>query len=185
MNMQEWQRSGKSQLRMGFRRFEQLEAPQVPPGYGLRTYRPGDADAWIAMLNTGDFGAWDRPRLDRMLSGERATLPGDGIFFATYGDVPVAAACAFFHPLLGGEVAELGWVVAAPEHRGHGLASVVCSAVLGFIGSRGHQYAYLHSEDFRLAALATYLRLGFEPELQDQTQPARWANIRQQLGARS
>ncbi len=179
--MEQWERSGKSQLRMGFRRFEQLGPQRLAPGYGLRTFRPGDEGAWINMLNTGNFHIWDRQRLEVMLSGVRSSVPRDGAFFATYGDRPVAAACTFFHPGPDGDSAELGWVIADPEHRGHGLGREVCRAVLVFMHSRGHEYAYLHSEDFRLAALATYLRLGFEPEMQDDTQPARWAAIRDKL----
>lgn len=172
----------KSQLRMGFRRFEQLQPPRLPEGYSLRTYRAGDDEAWIAMLATGEFGVWDRQRLERMLAGERAAVPRDGIFFATNDDRPVGTACTFLHPGPAGDVPELGWVVVDPEHRGHGLAGELCRAVLGYVGSLGHSYAYLLTEDFRLPALATYLRLGFEPELLDETHPARWTALRRRLG---
>jgi mycothiol synthase len=176
--MIEWESSGKSQLRMGFRRFELLEPPRMPPGYALRTFRSGDEVAWIAMLNTGEFRRWDRQRLEHFLAGERAAVPRDGIFFATYDDRPVASACTCLHAAPGGDVPEVGWVIADPEHRGHGLALQVCRAVLGYMGNLGHDYAYLLTEDFRVPALATYLKLGFEPEMQDETQPARWAAIR-------
>lgn len=168
-----------SQLRMGFRRFGDLASPRLPPGYGLRTYRPEDADAWLAILATGDFGAWDRPRLDRMLAGERARLPRDGIFFATRDDQPVGTACAFFHPSENGDAAEVGWVAVRPEDRGHRLAREICRAVLGFIRDRGHDYAYLLTEDFRLPAIKTYLSLGFEPELTDPSHASRWEALRQ------
>ncbi len=122
-----------SQLRMGFTRFVELAPPRPAPGYGLRGFSPGDEDAWVALLSTGDFGAWDRPRLDRMLAGERAPLPREGIFFATRGDQPVGAACAFLHGEGDVEVPELGWVVVHPAHRGQGLGLQVCRAVLGFV----------------------------------------------------
>ncbi len=169
------------QLRMGFSHFARLVAPEPVPGYGLRTFRPGDEEVWIAILQTGELGTWDRPRLDEMMRGARAELPVDGIFFATYDDRPVGTACTLLHPGDGGRVAELGWVAVAPEHRGHGLGLRVCHAVLDFIHRLGHGYAYLLTDDFRLPAIRIYLRLGFEPEITDPSHPARWAALRQAL----
>lgn len=175
---------GRTQLRMGFTLFDALPAPRPASGYGLRTYRPGDEEPWIGILSTGDFGAWDRPRLDRMLAGERAPLPRDGIVFTTWEDRPVGTACVFLHPGEGGDVAELGWVAVHPAHRGRGLGFAVCRAALGFARDAGHGYAYLLTEDFRLSAIGMYLRLGFEPEMTDPSHPARWAAIRRALGGR-
>jgi len=174
----------QSQLRMGFTQFDSLRAPELPPGYGLRTFRPGDEEPWIALLATGDFGEWDRPRLDRLLSGERAPLPLDGVFFATRGEQIVGAACVFLHLGESGDVPELGWVAVHPAHRGHGLGLQVCRAALRFIRDRGHGYAYLLTEEFRLPAIKTYLRLGFEPEMLDATQPARWEALRRVLAGK-
>lgn len=172
-----------SQLRMGFTRFGELIPPQPAPGYGIRSFRPGDEDAWVAVLSTGDFGAWDRARLDRMLAGERAPMPLEGAFFVTHRDQPVGAACTFLHWREGEEVPELGWVVVHPAHRGHGLGLQVCRAVLGYIRELGNGYAFLLTEDFRLPAIKTYLRLGFEPEMLDPSHAGRWEALRQALNS--
>jgi mycothiol synthase len=164
---------------MGLAHFEQLEPPEMPSGYSLRTFRRGDEDAWVALLSTGAFGAWDRPRLDRMLTGERAPIPLEGIFFATHQDQLAGAACTFLYP--DAAAAELGWVVVHPAHRGHGLSLQLCRAVLGFSQASGYHYVFLRTEDFRLAAIKTYLRLGFEPEMVHPTHPAWWATTRQVL----
>lgn len=168
-------------LRMGFTRFGELAPPRPAPGYGLRSFRPGDEDAWVEILSCGEFGMWDRARLDRMLAGERAPLPPEGIFFATHEDHPVGTACTFLHQTVGGEVPELGWVAVHPAHRGHGLGFEVCRAVLGFVQRLGHEYVYLLTEDFRLSAIRTYWRLGFEPEITDPSHPRRWEMLRQTL----
>lgn len=169
------------QGRLCLTRFGKLVVPQPVPGYGLRSFRPGDEDAWVALLSTGDFGAWDRPRLDRMLAGERTPLPLAGIFFATHGDQPVGTACMFLHRGERGDVPEFGWLVVHTMHRGHGLGLQVCRAVLGFIRELGNGYAYLLTEDFRLPAIKTYLRLGFEPKMVDPSHPGRWEALRRAL----
>lgn len=168
------------QLRMGFSRFNQLTAPVMPYGYGLRTFRWGDEDAWIGLLNTGNFDTWDRPRLDRTLSGASADadLPLDGIFFATQADQPVGTVCVFLHRKESQVFPEIGWVVVHPLHRGHGLALEMGKAALLFIRDLGYDYAYLLTDDFRIPAIKTYLRLGFEPEMVDSSHPQRWEELR-------
>jgi mycothiol synthase len=153
-----------------------------PPGYGLRTFRPGDEDAWLALLQSGEFSPWDRARLDQMLASEHVRVPHDGILFATQDDRPVGAASTHLHPGDHGIEPELGWVVVDPRHRGLGLGRLVCDAVLEYVARLGYDHAYLKTDDFRLPAIRTYLRLGFEPVLIDPSHPARWAAIYRLLG---
>jgi mycothiol synthase len=165
------------QLRMGFRRFDALPELRPVPGHALRTFHPGDEDGWIALLSTGGWDPWDRPRLDGMLAGAGANLPHEGIFFATHDDRIVGAACVFLQ-CDGAAAAELGWVVVDPAHRGRGLARLICVAALRFVRDRGCPYAFLNTEDFRVPAVRLYLDLGFEPEMVDPSHPAWWAALR-------
>ena len=175
------------QLRMEIGGLRALAAESVsallPPDYGLRTFRPGDEPAWLDLLLSGELGHWDRERLDLLLANEEVGTPRDGIFFVTVDDRPVGTASTQLHPGPDGTEAELGWVVVAPEHRGHGLGMVVCRAVLGYIQSLGHDRAFLKTDDFRLPAIQTYLTLGFAPALTDPSHPSRWAEIRRLLAA--
>ena len=157
--------------------------PLLPAGYSLRTFRPGDEDAWLALLQTGELGVWDRVRLELMLRHPHVKVPRDGIFFATVDDWPIGTASTYLHPVDDRIDPELGWVVVDPAHRGHGLGMVVCRAVLEYVGRLGYDHAYLLTDDFRLPAIQTYLRLGFEPARTDPSHPARWAAIHRQLGA--
>ena len=173
------------QLRMEIRSLAEhavSHSELVPPtGYGLRTFRPGDEDAWLALLQSGEFGAWTRTRLKVMLTSEHVPVPPEGIFFATLDDRPVGTASTYLHPKDQGVDPELGWVVVDPRHRARGLGLLVCRAVLEFVGRLGYDHAYLLTDDFRLPAIRTYLRLGFESVMADPGHPARWAAIRRQL----
>jgi mycothiol synthase len=160
---------------MGYARLPEIPAARAVTGCVFRTFRTGDEAAWIDVLNTGDFGVWDGQRLDRMLAG--APVPLESIVFATVDDVPVGAANAFLHDTEHGASAELGWVAVRPEHRGRGLSYEVCRRVLDFSRAAGHRYVFLKTEDFRVAAIKTYLRLGFEPEVRPD-QRERWAELR-------
>jgi hypothetical protein len=49
---------------------------------------------------------------------------------------------------------------------------------LCFAKSIQHHYTYLTTQDFRVSAIKTYLRLGFEPELTEADHCARWNELR-------
>ncbi len=169
------------QLRMGFTRFDELPEPRVPSGYALRTFREGDEDGWLSVLGTGGWDAWDRARLDTMLTGGHAEVPRDGIVFATSDERIVGAACTTLHGGAALTAAEIGWVVVDPAHRSRGLARAIVLAMLGLVRERGYRYAFLRTEPFRVPAIKLYLDLGFEPEMVDPAHPAWWAGLRGQL----
>jgi mycothiol synthase len=157
----------------------QLAATNFAP-----TCLPGDEEAWLDILATGDFGVWDRARLDRMLARERAPLPREGVVFTTIKNVPVGVANLFLYERACSPYSELGWVVVRSEHRGRGLGYEVCRHALLFAKSLKHSYTYLTTQDFRLGAIKTYLRLGFGPELIRPDHWARWNELRCIMQAR-
>jgi mycothiol synthase len=169
-----------SNLRMEYRRFPQLPAPRDGEGYELRTFRAGDESAWVDILAACDLGAWDRARIDRLIAGERGTLPLEGAFFATFRGEPIATA----HAEMREEgCSELSWVAVLPEHRGKNLAYPLCRAVLAYAQSAGHPYVILKTQDFRIGAIKTYFKLGFEPKMEDATHPQRWDDLRAIISA--
>ncbi|MDH7570961.1 MAG: GNAT family N-acetyltransferase, partial [Armatimonadota bacterium] len=168
------------QLRMRFTRFETLPEVTPPEGYEIRRYLPGDEAAWAAVLNAcGSLGKWDVQRVIRLLNGERHAVP-EGTFFATWKGLPVATTCSVVGP--GGDQWEIGWVAVHPDHQGHRLSYWTCVACLRYMRSQGATEAYLLTDDFRLPAIKTYLRLGFEPQITDESHLERWQRILSQLG---
>jgi mycothiol synthase len=159
-----------------------LPTGDLPEGYALRTYRPGDEEAWLSILARSDFGAWDRARLDRMLASDPAPLPCESIHFATLDDRPIASANCFVYPALEGPYSMLGWVAVDPDHRGRGLARCVCLGVMHYASRSGHTHMFLKTEDHRLPAIKTYLRLGFVADIMDDSQPQRWREIKAAIG---
>jgi mycothiol synthase len=167
----------RSQLGMRLKPVEEIAEPELPEGYELRVFRPGDERAWIALLNRGDFERWDDTRLERMLARVQPRLPLDGIFFITHGADLAGSACMFLLEEDGDTVGELGWVVVDPAHRGRGLGVLACSAALRYARANGVSSVFLRTEDRRIDAIRIYTRLGFTPEMKDTTHPPRWAKV--------
>jgi mycothiol synthase len=165
-------------------RLEDPPAVTLPAGYILRIYSDGDWPGWARVMELAGFGAWEEEKLRATLL---KVLP-DGFFMAVdqeKGQI-VAAAMATHNPLelhpFGGE---LGWVAGDPAHAGRGLGMAVCAAVTARFLRAGYRRIYLRTDDFRLPAIKTYLRLGYEPFLYANDMPARWRDICERLGVTS
>ncbi|HET8523541.1 MAG TPA: GNAT family N-acetyltransferase [Thermomicrobiales bacterium] len=157
----------------------------VPAGYDLRRFTADDGPVWGDLMNeNGELGEWDTARIDALFAPESQLVP-DGSFFITHGDRPVATAQLDVHrdgPYA--SMAELGWVAARPGNQGLGLGYVVCLAVMRYARAHGYPELFLRTDDPRLPAIATYLKLGFTPWMFDPTAPERWDQIRARLNER-
>ena len=161
-----------------------LNAPPVvrlAPGYSLRTFRPGDEPRFFKLMELAGWPGWDNERLKPSLS---RILP-DGWFMAVHeasGEI-VATAMALhnysgLHPFRG----DIGWLAGDPAHAGHGLGSAVSAAATARLIAAGYRDVRLGTEDFRLAAIKVYLKLGYMPVLCPAEMTERWKAICAALG---
>ena len=170
------------QLRMQFRAYAALPPVRLPSGYTLATLAQRDTADWIAVLAAnGQLGTWDERRAHTVLTGERPALAA-GTYLVLCGEHAVATACTV-PPTAVEPRSELGWVAVAPGHQGRGLGLQVCSAVLWYARREGWPATTLSTDDWRLPAIRTYLKLGFEPELTHHSHAARWQEVHQRLAA--
>jgi len=155
--------------------FSPLPPVELPPGVGLRSFRPGaDDDAWLT-LNARAFaghpeqGAWTARDL-RVRTGESWFDP-DGFLLAeedgeligfhwtkvhggsTHGEGPSRHA---HDPI--GEVYVIG---VDPDHQGRGLGRALTVAGLARLRGQGLPQAMLYVESDNAPARATYRTLGF------------------------
>src|SRR6266545_2626199 len=157
----------------------------LPAEYAFRTYRPGDEDAWAAIMNTGEMDHWDAARTREKLTGVPwPQFDPDGLYFVTHGpeEQPVGSACAWLSDPAEKETGVLHMVCVLPEHRGHNLSYVLCLAVLHRFRERGFRAVRLNTGDWRLGAVKTYLKLGFQPLINKPEQPAAWEQVLKTLG---
>jgi len=161
-----------------------LDAPPaitVPAGYRLRTYTEEDMTGLLALLHGAGFTHFTP---ESMAEWARRVLP-DGLFLIEHLETGELAATAMathnpteLHPNSG----ELGWVAGSPAHTGKGLGIAVCLAVIRRYHEAGYHRIYLKTDDWRLPALKTYLKMGFEPFLFMWDMPERWRAVCEILG---
>ncbi len=156
-------------------------AIELPNGYSLRTYKQGDEPEMIELMRKSGFEDWGESQLTSL---KNRALP-NGMFFIVHDATNkiVATASASHNgtgviPFSG----TLDWVGADPEHRGKGLGYIVCAAVVRRLLEIGYTYISLRTDDFRLAAIKTYIKLGFVPRIFSDDMRTRWKNVYEQLG---
>jgi GNAT superfamily N-acetyltransferase len=161
-----------------------LDAPpavHAPPGYTLRTYQPGDEPGWFRLMALAGWPGWDEAKLRPWL----ARIPPGSWFMVIHqasGEI-VASALGLHdhsadHPFGG----ELGWVAADPAHAGRGLGQAVCAAVTARLLAAGYRNVHLYTERWRLAALKTYLKMGYVPFLYQAGMAEAWEAVCAQIG---
>lgn len=163
---------------------DRLHAPPAaapPAGYRLRRFEPGDTEGYVRLMAAAGFADFTPERVRHYAT---TALP-DGFLLAVHGGTgePAATAMATHSPLpLHPSGGELAWVAASPQHRGRGLGLAVCAAATRRFLEMGYRRVYLKTDDWRLPALKTYLKLGYRPYLFAAGMESRWAAICQKLG---
>jgi len=154
---------------------------ELPAEYELRTYDPGDEDAYLDLLQSAGF---NQSGEGTALTYLRHTLPG-GCFLVVHRPTGqlVATATANHEPsserLAAGD---MGWLAARPEHSGKGLGRAVCAAATARLLELGYEWISLNTDDYRLPALVIYLRLGYVPYLFAPDMLTRWQAVCETLG---
>ncbi len=170
------------QLRMVWPEHLLNTAPAVhlPLGYTLRTCQPGDEPRFYHIMEQAGWPGWNA---DKLRPWQMRILPA-GWFMAVHAESGsiVATAMALrdqgeFHSPGG----ELGWLAGDPAHAGKHLGLAVSAAVTVRFLDEGYRHIHLYTEDWRLAALKTYLELGYLPLLYLPEMRQRWQTICTQL----
>ena len=154
--------------------------PILPEGYILRAYQEGDAPSLAATLCSAfDTADWTLEKVYRELihhPNVKAT------FVIAFDRGVVATASALLSPEDPHGPAILHWVGVDKGHRGKALGYIVSLQVLHYFKGAGYKSVILHTDDSRIAAIKTYLKLGFVPEHTNQEYIEYWKELLTQLG---
>jgi mycothiol synthase len=153
----------------------------VPEGYSLRTYA-GTADdaAWVHIMNNSLGNKYALDSFRNSISTRPQFRP-EILYFVTHGGAAVGSACAWRHAISERRVGYVHMVGVVPEHRGKGLGRLVTLRTLHHFKEDGFDLAVLNTDDFRLAAIKSYLGLGFRPWVADSDHPDRWVALFRKL----
>ncbi len=176
------QGGGKPQLLMWFPSGQSIPEKNVPNGFVYRSFKGGDETAWCDLLNAnGQLGVWDRERIE---NEQLPILAEDGQSFISSADGKlVACAGVYDRERVDGPCWEIGWIAVDPAYQGLGLGRSVAAEALRFTRRLAKRPVYLLTDDFRIPAIKTYLKLGFVPDWSHPSYEDRWKDIFASLGS--
>lgn len=154
------------------------EIPPLPTGYILRTYEEGDMPALVATLADSFREYWDDARVARELT---AAPDVQTVHVVAHGDRVVGTASSRFVPARYPDAGYVHWVGVASDHLRRGIASALLMRVLHEFRERGYPAAVLETDDFRIPAIRSYLKLGFIPvyDIRNEDHRPRWSHVMQ------
>ncbi len=155
-----------------------LNLPPVSVSYPVRRCRLDDAELLATLLDSAFEEHWtSKMACDRLLQADDV----ESVFIMTDNLQPIATASCRLMPDAFPGSGYVHWVAVTPAYQGCGVGRAITLQALHRFYELGCQDAVLETQDHRLAAIRTYLKLGFLPEMRDETHPERWSKIQQEL----
>jgi len=153
----------------------------VPDEYFLRNYNCDDQSALLKLMHLAGFTDWD---LNILRQAMYLCVP-DGFFLLIDKNTQKVVAAMMarhlsnsLHPFGG----RIDWLAADPHYSGKGLGYIVSAAATNRLIEINYKNIYVTTDDHRLAAIKTFLKVGFVPNLFRDDMYARWEIIFQCLG---
>lgn len=149
----------------------------LPDGFEIKTFDGGDEyrDRWCDIVSCGlTDGVRDRSFFESCLN-EYGKYENDKVFFIDKDGESVATVTV----ICDYEKREgyLHMVACKEKFRGMGLGTLMNKLAVNTLIDAGMSEAYLTTDDFRIPAIKSYLRVGFLPVLSSADFKRRWANI--------
>jgi len=151
-----------------------VEVAPVPEGYVPRQFRAGDEVAYddlfhLAFADEGRFSEILERTLDRGFFVIQHVASGELVSSCQAWRGSIMAR----HP----EAGQTGWLVTDPSHAGKGLGTIVAACATNRLAEAGYKRPCLGTEDFRVAAISIYLKLGWVPYMYREDLVPRWQAI--------
>ena len=148
---------------------------KLSKNYSLNKYSKNLDKTWIELLCMGEFdGEWNKNTFNEFISpierqeGSKVILENNTAIAATF------ASAVIYEKK---ETGRLDFVVTHPDHRKKGLGKNICIAVINHFIEKKYEKVILQTDDWRIPAIAVYLKLGFKPVFTSKELEKRWNEI--------
>ncbi len=140
---------------------------KLPEGYAIRTYQPGDENAWAALhVATGDFST----------TAEAATYFMDkyapdltrALFAVSPEGHVIGTVTAWTDDRAGETIRSIHWLAVHKDHQGKGIGKALTQTALKLMRREDNAApVYLHTQPWSWKAVLLYISLGFKLQKKD------------------
>lgn len=149
---------------------------ELPEGFTVCSYEEGLDLAWERIISKSFSSDSYLNSFDRIMKSDPAYKP-ERVIFLKYNDQAVATASAWYKPQYSQGTGNIHFVGVLPGFRGKRLGYLVSLAAMLQLAHEDCKSITLETDDFRMSAIITYLRLGFRPVLIHENQRDRWSKV--------
>jgi len=176
--------SGHPSLPVKMVREDLEDIPQfdLPAGYAIRWYAPGDEAAWMRIHAESEaYGELD-PELFWKQYGRDVQILSERVAFVCDSEgFPVSTNTAWMNEWQGGEWGRVHWVATARSEQGKGLSKPMMTVICERLSSLGHTRAYLTTNTVRVRAIALYAAFGFRAYWEADDERSAWEALMPKL----
>ena len=170
------------QLKM-YRKPQNVLFKAAPDGVSVRTYNgtKEDMQLWIDMCKCGILGpdAGEKEYHECITKDTRIDPLNDIYMFELDGRVAATITAVIDRET---KIGTVHMVDSFEWARGRGIGSYMMFVVLNRLVSEGMEWIQLTTDDFRIAAIKSYIRQGFLPVNNDSDMEERWSKILAEIG---
>jgi len=135
---------------------------EVPAGYAILPYRPGDEVHWVAIHEDADRYTEASEELFASEFGSDVQELAKRQFYLHHGAEVIGTASAWYDSAYkDGSYGRIHWVAIRTAYQGRGLAKPLLFAVCLRLAKLGHEKAYLTTMRVRSIAIHLYEEFGF------------------------
>lgn len=164
-----------------------IEDAQLPEGYSFSNYKDeSDIDGWIKCCQNGlvsdNYEEAQQEWFKSIASRPDIDLYND-VFFLDYNGEHVGTITCYLHSEDG--TGDMHMVGMRTDFRGKGLGKYMNSTALRHIEKKNPRFVHLTTDEWRKAAVKSYLRAGFKPVKYSVNMQKRWEAVLEDIGVDS
>lgn len=166
------------QLKMYWLPGTPIEEPELPEGYSFSNFNPEtDIHAWAECLRNGRLitDYTDEEGYEATITRIDDICPEEDIWFLDYKGEHIGTVCAFVFK--DRKIGDMHMVGIREDFRGRGLAKFLSYITLKHLSTKDIKFISLTTDEFRKAAVKSYLSAGFLPVEYDYGMQKRWKAI--------
>ena len=175
----------KTQLKMYWIPGTPVREDPLPEGYSFSNYKDAsDKIAWAACCRNGLIADedTDEAAFDGAILSWDEIVPERDVFFLDHEGEHIGTVTAFVREEGPGDVHMVG---IRTDFRGRGLGKYLNQKAIASLASRGVPYALLTTDEWRKAAVRSYLSAGFLPVEYAEGMQDRWEAVLEEYGVDS
>ena len=144
---------------------DELPGQDVPPGFSVRSYQPGDASVLTEAQNAAFAGSWGfcPNTVDQIeYRSQMPNTSNQGILILNDGDKTAGYCWTCLSPMNGNIRGVIGMIGVVPDYRGRGISRTILLASMEYLRSLDVADIGLQVDGSNTPATRLYTSMGFE-----------------------